>query len=395
MTFGCLGEIIYYICTLIYKMSNSNSITRLHLIAISNQLFKGKTIVLIGPRQTGKTTLINSILSQSSNFLFLDGDDLSVRKLLETANTTTIQRMIGSNKIVFIDEAQRINNIGLTAKIIHDQFKNVQLILSGSSALELNNQINEPLTGRKLEYHLYPISWEEYQNHKGYIASQQDLTHRLIYGMYPDVINNGGNEKLILTNLVNSYLYKDILALGNIKKPEILDRLLQALAYQLGAEVSYNELAQLLGVNKETVSSYIQLLEQAYIIFRVNPFSRNLRNEIKTNRKVYFYDNGVRNAIISAYNDFDLRPDKGALWENFLISERIKHLHYNEQYCNYFFWRTKQQQEIDWIEEKNLSIDAYEFKWSNKKTKIPKKFLETYNANAHIIDQNNFVDFVS
>ena len=376
-------------------MTNNIDISRLQFSAISSQMFRGKTIVLIGPRQTGKTTLINSILNKNSNYLFLDGDDISTRQLLENANTASIQRVIGKYSIVFIDEAQRINNIGMTSKIIHDQFKNVQLILIGSSAFELNNKVNEPLTGRKLEYHLYPISWSEYQTSKGFISTQQDLENRLIYGMYPDVINNMGREQLVLSNLVNSYLYKDILALGNIKKPEVLDRLLQALAYQVGSEVSYNELAQLLGVNKETISSYIQLLEQAYIIFRINPFSRNLRNEIKTNRKVYFYDNGVRNAVIAAYNDFDLRPDKGALWENFLISERIKHLHYNELYCNYFFWRTKQQQEVDWVEEKNLVIDAYEFKWKDKKTKLPKSFINTYNANAFVIDKDNFVDFVS
>ncbi len=370
-------------------------ITRTLSSAIKTKLFKGKTIVLVGPRQTGKTTLIKSIITSYDDFLFLDGDDLQTRQLLEAPNTQQIKRIIENHSIVFIDEAQRINNIGLTAKIINDQFKNVQLILSGSSALDLNDAINEPLTGRKWEYNLFPISWEEFQNDIGYVKATQQLNDRLVYGMYPDVINNVGDEKEILKTLTNSYLYKDILALGNIKKPEVLERLLQALAYQIGSEVSYNELAQLLQINKETVSRYIELLEKAYVIFRVNPFNRNLRNEIKSNRKIYFYDNGVRNAIISAFNPIELRNDKGALWENFLISERLKYLHYNKIYANTYFWRTKQQQEIDWVEEKDLKVYGYEFKWSSKKkVKFPKKFVDAYQAETQVIHRDNFMDFV-
>ena len=370
-------------------------ITRTLSSAIKTKLFTGKTIVLVGPRQTGKTTLIKSIITSYDDFLFLDGDDLQTRQLLEAPNTQQIKRIIENHSIVFIDEAQRINNIGLTAKIINDQFKNVQLILSGSSALDLNDAINEPLTGRKWEYNLFPISWEEFQNDIGYVKATQQLNDRLVYGMYPDVINNVGDEKEILKTLTNSYLYKDILALGNIKKPEVLERLLQALAYQIGSEVSYNELAQLLQINKETVSRYIELLEKAYVIFRVNPFNRNLRNEIKSNRKIYFYDNGVRNAIISAFNPIELRNDKGALWENFLISERLKYLHYNKIYANTYFWRTKQQQEIDWVEEKDLKVYGYEFKWSSKKkVKFPKKFVDAYQAETQVIHRDNFMDFV-
>ncbi len=369
-------------------------ISRIISKTLKDKLFSGKVIILIGPRQTGKTTLIQSIISEH-NHLFLDGDDQSIRQTLENANTATLKQIVGNHKMVFIDEAQRINNIGLTAKIIHDQIKSTQLILSGSSALDLNNAINEPLTGRKWEYNLFPISWEEFQNHNSYIAANQQLNIRLIYGMYPDVISNLGNEKEILKNLTNSYLYKDILSLTNIKKPEIMERLLQALAYQMGSEVSYNELAQLLHVNKETISNYIQLLEKVHVVFRLNPLSRNLRNEIKKNRKIYFYDNGIRNAVISAYNDIDLRNDKGALWKNFLISERIKYLHYHKIYGNYYFWRTKQQQEVDWVEERNLAIDGYEFKWTNKKKiRFPKSFVEMYDAKTHVIDRDNFTDFV-
>lgn len=370
-------------------------IQRVFASQIKNYLFKGKTLVLTGPRQVGKTTLIKTIIGEAGSYVFLDGDDSEVRQTLSKNNTQEISRIIGKHQIVFIDEAQRIREIGLTAKIIHDQFKHVQLIISGSSALDLNTAINEPLTGRKIEFTLFPISWKELSNHFGYLTSKQDLDNRLVYGMYPDIITHKGEEKLLLKNLTESYLYKDILALTNIQKPDILEKLLQALAYQIGSEVSYTELATLLGISKETVSSYIQLLEKAFVVFRVNAFSRNLRNEIKTNKKIYFYDNGIRNAIIKAYNPIELRPDKGALWENFLISERVKHLNYQQHYPNVYFWRTKDQQEIDWIEEENLTLSAFEFKWKNNgKVKLPKKFMEAYQTNIKIIDTENFAEFI-
>jgi len=359
------------------------------------RMFKGKAIVITGPRQVGKTTLVNSLLEKNKDFLFLNGDDSNIRQMLEVSSLQDLKRIIGKYKIVFIDEAQRINNIGITAKIIIDQMKDVQLFLSGSSSLDLNNSINEPLTGRKWDYNLFPISWEELQDHLGYTDSIFQLNNRLIYGMYPDVINNVGDEKEVLLNLANSYLYKDILLLSNIKKPDVLEKLVQALAYQLGQEVSYNELAQLLGINKETVASYIQLLEKAFIVFRVNAFSRNLRNEIKFNKKIYFYDNGIRNAVISSFNDIELRNDKGALWGNFLISERRKKIEYNKMYGSYYFWRTKQQQEIDWIEERNGEISAFEFKWNDKKkVKFPKKFIEAYKPKTMVVNRNNFLEFV-
>lgn len=362
---------------------------------IKTKIHKGKAIVITGSRQVGKTTLINTLLEKDDDVLFLNGDDAQVRQMLENANLQEVKQIIGKNKTVFIDEAQRINNIGITSKLIIDQLKDVQLFLSGSSSLDLNNNINEPLTGRKWEYNLYPISWSEFQNKLGYVDAISQLNNRLIFGMYPDVINNAGDEREVLQNLTNSYLYKDILILANIKKTDVLEKLVQVLAHQIGQEVSYNELAQLLGINKETVSSYIQLLEKAFIVFRVNAFSRNLRNEMKFNKKIYFYDNGVRNAVISSFNGIELRNDKGALWENFLISERIKHLSYNKMYGSYYFWRTKQRQKIDWVEELDAKISAYEFKWNDKKkAKIPKKFIEAYNADTKIIDRSNFIEFV-
>ncbi|RZL66135.1 MAG: ATP-binding protein, partial [Pedobacter sp.] len=268
-------------------------ITRTLENSLIEKLFKGKTIILIGPRQVGKTTLLEKVLD-GKQFLFLDGDDPLVRTKLTNPNVKEIEAILGNAKIVFIDEAQRIENIGLTAKIIHDRFKGVQLLLSGSSAFELRNRTSESLTGRKWEYHLYPISYEELEKSSDYISANRDLEQRLIYGFYPDVINNPGGERDILNEITQSYLFRDILAYGNIKKPEVLEKILRALAFQVGSEVSYNEIAQLTGVDKNTVTSYIYLLTLSYVIYPITSFSRNLRNEIKTNQKIYFYDNGVR-----------------------------------------------------------------------------------------------------
>jgi len=364
---------------------------------IKSRFNSGKAIVLLGPRQTGKTTLLHKIASDEGEFLLLDCDDLLVREQLESANTETIKQLIGKYKIVFVDEAQRVKNIGLILKIITDRLKSVQLLVSGSSALELASEINEPLTGRKWEYMLYPISWSEFSEHFGYLKSLQQLEQRIIYGMYPDVISSEGEEAKILKQLSNSYLYKDLLSLKGIRKPELLPKLLKALALQIGNEVSYNELASLLQVSKDTISSYIDLLEKAYILFRLEPLSRNLRNEVSSNRKIYFYDTGIRNALISNFNPLSLRQDTGALWENFLISERIKQLEYNESYGNKYFWRTTQQQEIDYIEEHSGKLFCYEFKWNeNKKAKLSTTFSKAYPEHEfEVIHRNNFIDFLT
>jgi predicted AAA+ superfamily ATPase len=307
----------------------------------------------------------------------------------------TLTQLIGKHNLVFIDEAQRIPNIGTTLKMVTDRLKNVQLLVSGSSAFEINNKTAEPLTGRKWEYQLYPISWEELEHNVGFLMAEQQLEHRLIYGMYPDVINNPTDERQILQQLAASYLYKDVLSLTDIRKPEVLDRLLKALALQLGNEVSYNELANLLGIDKVTVMRYIDVLEKCYIIFQLNSFSRNQRNEIKNNRKIYFYDNGIRNVIINNLNPLDLRNDKGALWENFLITERLKMLAYYQQPASSYFWRTVEKQEIDYVEDANGQIMAYEFKWKQTgNVKIPKSFIESYGAVGHIIDRTNFREFL-
>ena len=368
-------------------------ITRLIEEKIKKKIGTGKAILVIGARQVGKTTLIKGIL-RGEDFLFLDADDPTVRLMLSEPNTEQLRTIIGNNKTVFLDEAQRIPGIGLTLKIIIDQFKDVQLLVSGSSSFDLGNALNEPLTGRKWEYQLFPVCWEEFENSVGYLKSEQQLEDRLLYGLYPDVINNQGKEKEILKELVNSYLYRDILAFSEIRRPEILDKLLRALALQMGSEVNFNELAQLLEINKVTVQKYIDILEKGYIIFRLNSFSRNLRNEIKLNRKLYFLDNGIRNMIIGNFSPLDIRQDKGALWENFLVSERVKQNLYKDTYASIYFWRTKQQQEIDFVEEKDGIISGYEFKWKNKKTKVPETFLKTYNSKVKVIARNNFREFV-
>jgi len=361
---------------------------------IEVRIGSGKAIVVIGPRQVGKTTLIETILN-TKNYLLLDGDDPKTRTLLTEPNTEQIRTILGKHKIVFIDEAQRINGIGLTMKIITDRFKDIQLFTSGSSSFDLSNKINEPLTGRKWEYQLFPISWEEFENHHGFLNAEQQLENRLLYGFYPDVLNNVGDEISILRNLVNSYLYKDILSYSDIRKPEVLDKLVQALALQVGSEVNYSELAQMVNVDKNTVGKYIDILEKGYIIFKLGSFSRNVRNEIKTNKKIYFFDNGVRNMVIGNFNPIELRTDKGALWENFLISERVKQIEYKQSLARIYFWRTKQQQEVDFVEDNAGTISGFEFKWKKKKnTRLPRTFTESYNAQSKVIDRENFREFV-
>ncbi len=361
-----------------------------------NQVWNtGKAIIILGPRQVGKTTLIRKLL-ENQEHLFLNGDDQSTANFMKQADTHSLKRIIGNYRFVFVDEAQKINGIGNTLKIITDQFNDVKLLVSGSSSLEMNQATQESLTGRKFEFELYPISWSEYENHEGLLTGEASLEHRLVFGMYPDVISFPHLEKITLKGLSQSYLFQDILALTGIRKPELLHRLLTALALQLGSEVSYNELAQLLQVDKGTILKYIDLLEQSYIIFTLSSFSRNLRNEIKNNRKVYFYDNGIRNAILDNYSPFELRTDKGALWENFLVSERKKRNAYASHYCNSYFWRTQTQQEVDYIEISDGQMSAFEFKWKqHKKVRFPSSLIAEYQPSTNVIDRDNFRDFIT
>lgn len=260
-----------------------------------------------------------------------------------------------------------------------DNLPNVQVVATGSSALELAGKIKEPLTGRKYEYHLYPISFQEMVKHTSLLEEKRLLEHRMIYGYYPQIVTGPGNERTLLQQLTDSYLYKDLFALEQVKKPLLLEKLLQALALHVGSEVNYHELGQLVGADKETVERYIDLLEKAYVVFRLSSLSRNLRNEIKKGKKIYFWDNGVRNAIIKNFNLLVQRQDTGGLWENFLVSERQKLMQYHEQYVNVYFWRTLAQQEVDYVEEEGGIMRAWEFKWSVKaKGRVPKTFLDAY-----------------
>ena len=371
-------------------------INRIPEIKIRDKMFKGKSIMVLGPRQAGKTTLLNHILaSYGDKVLKLNADDPSVLQLLDRPNTQQIKQIIGKYTIVFIDEAQRVNEIGLTGKLIVDEFPHVQLIMSGSSAFELSNKVHEPLTGRKWTFHLWPVSWQEWEDHVGFVKAEQDLENRLVFGFYPDVLNNPEESTLVLKELMESYLYKDILIVGNLNKPLEISKLLQALAYQTGSEVSMRELSEIAGIDPKTVDRYIDILEKAFVIFSLNPLSRNLRNEIKKNRKIYFYDNGIRNALIGQLQPLSVRQDKGHLWENFLMSERKKILDYQNSLANSYFWRTKQQQEVDYVEEVNGNFSGYEFKWSEKKGGIlPKTFSTAYQSTNRVISRQNFRDFV-
>ncbi len=356
----------------------------------------GKALVVVGPRQVGKTTLLRKLCDEAGPYLFLNADEADTRVQLENTNLARLRQIIGPHKTVFVDEAQRVKNIGLTLKLLTDQLPDVRLLVSGSSSLDLANEINEPLTGRKFEFRMYPISWQELTENQGFLAARQQLETRLLYGFYPDVVTSIGDERAILQQLSGSYLYKDLLTLGGIRRPELLDKLLVALALQLGNEVSYNELSRTLQIDRATVESYIGLLEKAFIVFRLQPFSRNLRTEISSSRKVYFYDNGIRNAILADFKPLALRGDVGALWENFLVSERQKVLHYNGIWARSYFWRTRQQQEIDYLEEQDGELRAWEFKWNPAaKARFPKPFLDTYApAQTQVVHQDNFEEFV-
>ena len=363
---------------------------------IENKLFDGKVIVLVGARQVGKTTLLKQLFRQKEGVLWLNGDELQVQNLFSNASADRLLSEFGDNKIVILDEAQRIENIGLRLKLIADSDSDIQVIATGSSAFELANKVNEPLTGRKWEYQLFPLSFGEMVAHHGKLKEMRMLPRRLVYGYYPEVVMNDGNEVEILKLLTDAYLYKDILSWESIKHPDKLQTLLRALAYQVGSQVSYNELSQMSSMDSKTVERYITLLEQCYIIFRLPSFSRNLRHELKASRKIYFYDNGIRNALIADYRAPEVRQDIGALWENFFIAERMKSNEYYHRWVNRYFWRTKQQQEIDYLEESGGKLHAYEMKWNPRaKASITKTFTEAYpNTEFQVITPENIADFL-
>ncbi len=362
--------------------------------SIEQRLFKGKAILLFGPRQSGKSTLVESVLA-GKEFMYLNGDDSDVREILTSTTAAKLRLVVGNKKILFIDEAQRIPNIGLTLKLFTDQINDVQVIATGSSAFELSSKVNEPLTGRKYEFMLYPLSFAEMVQQNGLIQEKRLIEHRIIYGGYPEIVTNTGEERELLKLLASSYLYKDLLMLEQIKKPILLEKLLKALALQVGSEISYQEIGQTIGSDSKTVDKYIDLLEKAYVVFRLPALNRNVRNEIKKGKKVYFYDNGIRNAIINNFKPVISRTDVGALWENYIISERLKYLQYRGLDANFYFWRTTQQQEIDLIEEHGDELLAFEFKWSSKeRPRFPQTFTDNYDSKTYIISPDNMEEFL-
>lgn len=365
--------------------------------AIVKKLKDSKAIILLGPRQAGKSTLLQLVQKKFQQpVAWWNGDETDIRSLLEHPTSTKLKSLIGKNKTVVIDEAQRIENIGLCIKLITDNIKNVKVIATGSSAFELANKINEPLTGRKWEYHLYPLSFEEMVNHTSLLEEKRLLEHRLLYGYYPEVVTSPGDEQHLLKQLANSYLYKDILTWERIQKPDKLEKLVQALAFQMAQLISNHELGQLCGLNSETVEKYINLLEKAFIVYRLPAFSRNLRNELKKSYKIYFYDNGLRNAVINQFNPVNLRNDNGQLWENWFISERMKFLNNHQKHASRFFWRTLAQQEVDYIEDANAKITAFECKWNPKaKGRISRAFSNAYpKALTQIVHPENAGEFL-
>lgn len=373
-------------------------IQRQVLQRLSQTIQNGKVTLLVGARQVGKTTLLKELINQSAinDVLWLNGDLPQVRSTLESNNLQEISLLIHNAKVVIIDEAQRINAIGLTLKIIVDTMPDVKLFVTGSSAFELRNQLDEPLTGRKTTYYLYPISTQELYTTEGLIAVKEHLESRMIYGSYPEVITSN-TPKDVLMELAESYLFKDVLQVEGLRRANVLEKLLTALALQVGSEVNYNELSKTIGIDRKTVEKYIDILEKCYIIFHLNSFSRNIRTELTKGKKIYFYDTGIRNAIIKQFAPLELRQDIGALWENFFIAERMKYNHYNSQYVNTYFWRTTDRQEIDYIEEQDGELRLFELKWNPKKqnSRLPNVFINTYHPNqTAIITKENYLTYL-
>ncbi|MEW6708592.1 MAG: ATP-binding protein [Candidatus Riflebacteria bacterium] len=353
----------------------------------------GKAIILLGPRQCGKTTLLKMVVERENEpFIWWNGDEPDIRAWLPTATSARLRQLIGRNRLLIIDEAQRIENIGLVLKLIVDNLPEVKVIASGSSSFDLANRINEPLTGRKFEFLLLPMATGELVEENGELLERRMLNHRLIFGCYPEIVLQSGKPTELINQLADSYLYKDILTWERVFKPERLEKLLQALAFQVGSQVSYNEIGQICGLDKQTVERYVSLLEKAFIVFKLTSFSRNLRNELKKSRKIYFYDNGIRNAVIKNFNEIELRQDTGILWENFCLSERIKKNSFIRRSCNNWFWRTTAQQEIDYLEEYDGGLHAYEFKFGQKnRPRVPVTFYKAYPENSFdVITPENY-----
>lgn len=363
---------------------------------IKSALFKGKIIIVYGARQVGKTTLVKKIAENLGEpYQYLNCDEMDILSALQSANTSeALKQVIGSHKLVIIDEAQRVKNIGLKLKLIVDNFSQIQVIATGSSSFDLANEVNEPLTGRNFEFWLFPLTVGELFIKDQKIEAQRKLESLLVFGSYPDVYQLESREQKSerIKYLASNYLYKDILKFNNIKNSEVVLKLLQALALQIGSEVSYNELANMVGVSKKTVADYIELLEKAFIIFHLPPYSGNLRKAIGKLRKIYFLDLGIRNAIINNQNPIQIRDDVGKLWENFVISERYKQQLGLGSKTNFYFWRTYDKQEVDLVEDVGGKLLGWEIKWGQKSSKAPRAWIDYGNSSWQIINRENYLD---
>lgn len=379
-----------------YLCKKTGMINRIIKDSILSDYKRRKVIVLLGARQVGKTTLLSELCEGKDRVLSLNCDNVDDVLALEGKTTTELKQLLSSYEFVFIDEAQRVKNVGLTLKMIGDLKLETQVVVTGSSSLDMADEINEPATGRLIEYNLFPFSLPELALHSSEREENRLLESRMIYGLYPEVVTEPSDAKRTLMTLTNNYLYKDLFAYKGIKKSELIQKLVRALALQLGSEVSYNELSNLLGVDRGTVEAYINLLEKCFVVFRLDSFSRNLRNEIKKGKKVYFYDNGVRNAVLSNFAPLELRNDVGALWENLMVSERVKRNAYSGNYAQLFFWRTHEQQEIDLIEEQDGMLHTFEFKWNGKaRNSQPKVFASSYPSSTYeVITPENYWAFL-
>ena len=366
---------------------------------LKKSISPNRVIVIYGPRRCGKTTLINKFLEKiNQRYLLVTGEDIFIQEYLSSQSVEKLKEFIGKNRLLVIDEAQKIKNIGLNLKLIVDNIKDIKIIATGSSSFDLAQNIGEPLTGRKYVLKIFPLAQIEIKEIEEIFQTKANLENRLIYGSYPEIIvsNNNTEREKYLKEIINSYLYKDILELEGLKHSNKIVRLLQLLAFQIGKEVSFNELGNQLGMSKNTVEKYLDLLEKTFVVYQLPGFSRNLRKEISKNSRYYFFDLGIRNALINNFNSLKLRDDAGMLWENYIINERIKKQEYSEIFANNYFWRTYDGKEIDFIEERKGKLYGYEIKWQSKKIKPPKDWLETYrNAEYKIINKDNYLKFIT
>lgn len=373
-------------------------IDRVALQLISKKLQANKVVVLLGARRVGKTKLIEKILENAiEKYLFLNGDDVETHNLLEIQSTANFKRILGDTKFLIIDEAQEIPNIGKKLKLMVDTIADLKILVTGSSAFEINNQIGEPLVGRMKTINLYPIAQIEFSKNENFIATRNNLEDRLVYGSYPEVSQIINREEKInyLKEIVNTQLLRDILAFEGIKKRDKIIALLQIIAFRTGSEISLESIGRDLQISKNTVEKYLDLFSKVFVIYSVSGFSRNRDNEITKMKKWYFVDNGIRNAIINSFNSLNMREDSGKLWENYLNSERMKKMSYNESFVDAYFWRTHTKQEIDRIEIIDEKIAAFEYKYGKVKAKIPTEFAKSYpEATFETINQDNYLDFI-